>query len=196
MTAKASRLGKDDPENNRSRRHAPTAAAQEPNGIDGAQQDRMLHLDIEHHSRRCRPHRRKSPGCHPCNGLLSCCCAGPPITASDTRATARQLHSVGPRLHSSGIDTQVAVRANEPPRQRPHAREPHEHRLSECHLPLLLPCALLTSAAAPALQAHDRPVRPAAKAECVHGAVQEGEDVRERPGGVRRRQVRSDVPWR
>jgi hypothetical protein len=52
-----SRAGKAHSTDDRSRRNAALATAQKPHGFDHTQQNCMLHINTEHHSRRRRPHR-------------------------------------------------------------------------------------------------------------------------------------------
>ena len=53
---------------------------------------------------------------------------GAPIASTHPRTPARQFHTLGSSLHPGCIDTAVALRYDEPPRQRAYACEPHEHR--------------------------------------------------------------------
>ena len=53
---------------------------------------------------------------------------GASITAPHTRTAARQLYSVGAGVNTGRVDTSVALRDYEPPRERAYARQPHEYR--------------------------------------------------------------------
>lgn len=54
--------------------------------------------------------------------------SGTQIPPPDSRAQPRHLHPLGPRLDPSRPDETISLRPEIPPRLRPHAREPHQHR--------------------------------------------------------------------
>ena len=53
---------------------------------------------------------------------------GTSIASPHPRTPARQFHTLGPGVHPGCVDTAIAIRYDEPPRQRTYACKPHEHR--------------------------------------------------------------------
>ena len=130
------------------RRHAPAVTDQEHHGILALQeqgfQPEQVHLHPEHHPGRRGPH------------------AGAQVLTAHPRAQARQLHRVGPRVHSSRVVTQVALRADRAPRLRADARQPHQHQAPVHQVP--------------------HPVRQAHASQGFLGPVRAAPDVRRRAG--------------
>lgn len=122
-------IGETNPADNRLGRDASPVTTEEPHGIHLAQQDRLLHLNPQHHPRGRRSYRRT-------HLLLEMYCPthgdlGPPIAPPHSRAAACQLHPLGPGVHPSRAHTALAVHLHEPPGQRAHARKSHQHRVGE-----------------------------------------------------------------
>lgn len=73
--------------------------------------------------------------------------SGPPIPPEDPGKAAGEFHPLGSRINPSRPHTQVAVRADEPPRQWAYARQPHQRCFSSSHF--YAPFMLMNSCSLP-----------------------------------------------
>ena len=120
--------GQTNPADNSARCNAPPSTAKEPNGVNHAEQDGMLYLHPQHHSRRSRSNGRESNALEHLETipqLTDPILSGSSISSPNSRTTTRDLHTMGTGVYPGCIDAQVSIRNFKPSSQWADARKPH-----------------------------------------------------------------------